>query len=121
MQDTALTVSVEEMAAINNIASVSAKKRYIMMNCIKHMCRMVVSNGTVCMGCSDLIQDFRSKLIDVVGNDYQLFEYKYLKNIFDQLRQSVANEDQSIHDNICSYCVSKNIKDDFLFQKGWRG
>ena len=120
MQDTALTVSVEEMAAINNIASVSAKKRYIMMNCIKHMCRMVVSNGTVCMGCSDLIQDFRSKLIDVVGNDYQLFEYKYLKNIFDQLRQSVANEDQSIHDNICSYCVSKNIKDDFLFQKARR-
>ena len=112
MWDTAPSISNEEMQRIKNISSAKTQRKVITISCIKQMCRVLVSNATLCSHCYRVVTNTRSKLIDVVdnGGDVQLFDQHYLDYYFKELRSALASEESAILRNKCSLCCGSKIK-----------
>ena len=51
MWDTVVTVTDEEMARIRATADTNIRRKLVTLNCIKSMCRLLLSNATLCGGC----------------------------------------------------------------------
>ena len=114
MWDTAVTVTDEEMVRIRATADTNMRRKLVTLNCIKSMCRLLLSNATLCGSCFVTNKQFRAKLTDMADHDFQLFDQSYLNSVFKQLRGALHDEAKCILKNRCSLCASTLKHSKFL-------